>query len=97
MHRYQESSSFLPPGACPILALSGRKAGTPRRDPTFLRSGEINTGPALGHSWLFCYLVKLAHVPTSDLQAAPDREELANSVSWSLSLLTHMRAAPCQL
>lgn len=87
--RYRESSSLLLPAACPILAPSGREAGTARKDPAFLQSSEINAGPALGHSWLLCYLVRPALVATSDLQAAPDSKELANCVLESELASTH--------
>lgn len=92
--RAQVQQLSPPPQCLPHPTPLGRQAGTPRKDPTILQCIEMNTGPALGHSWLLCYLVRPAHVPTSDLQGAPDSEELAN---WSLSLLAHMPAAPCQL
>lgn len=73
VQRYLESSALLP-GAYPILAPIDEGGWYYQEGYLhFLQTSTINAGPALGHSWPVCYLVRPAHVTTSHLQTAPGR------------------------
>ena len=75
VQRYLESSTLLLPGTYPILSPVDEGGWYCQEGYLhFLQTSKINAGPALGHSWLLCYFVRPAHVPTSHLQTAPGRQ-----------------------